>query len=371
MNSFERIKKNLGFGFMRLPMQDKEIDLEETKRMVDAFLAAGFNYFDTAHGYLGGKSEGAIRETLTSRYPRESYVLATKLSPSHFNTQAEIRPLFESQLETCGVEYFDFYLMHTQSAQNFPKYKACRAYETALELKAEGKINHVGLSFHDKADVLDQILTEYPQMEFVQIQFNYIDLEDPTVEAQKCYEVCRKHNKPIIVMEPVKGGNLADLPEEAQQLLADLKGGSSASYAIRFAAGYEGVIMVLSGMGSMKMMEDNISYMQNFQPLTEEEHATVNKVCDILLAQGLIPCTACQYCIEVCPKGIEVPDIFSCMNRQKQFKNWDGKFAYNAFYIVEGKKAGDCIQCGECESACPQHLPIRELLMEAKAAFED
>ena len=370
MNSFDRIQGKLGFGFMRLPMQDKEIDIEETKRMVDAFMAAGFNYFDTAHGYLGGKSEGAIREAVTSRYPRESYVLATKLSPSHFNSQEEIRPLFESQLEACGVDYFDFYLMHTQHAKNFPKYKECRAYETALELKAEGKICHMGISFHDKAAVLDQILTEYPQVEFVQIQFNYLDFESPSVEARKCYEVCRKHGKPIIVMEPVKGGNLADLPEEANAVLSALGDGSSASYAIRFAASFEGVIMVLSGMGSMAMMEDNIGFMQDFQPLTEAERAGLDQVCAILESQSRISCTECEYCTEVCPKGIGIPDIFSCLNRKQQFANWPAREQYHAFYAPEGKKASDCIQCGECENACPQHLPTRELLTLAVEEFE-
>lgn len=209
---FENVKKNLGFGCMRLPMKDGEVDYTEFSRMVDTFLENGFNYFDTAHGYVGGKSETALRECLTSRYSRERYILTDKLSTHHFNRQEEIRPLFESQLEACGVSWFDFYLMHAQDVAIFEKYKKCRAYETALELKAEGKIRHFGISFHDKAAILEQILTEYPQVEVVQIQFNYVDYEDASVESRKCYEVCKKHGKPVIVMEPVKGGSLVNLP---------------------------------------------------------------------------------------------------------------------------------------------------------------
>ena len=258
----DRMKKKLGFGCMRLPMIDGKVDMAAFREMVDAFLAQGFNYFDTAHGYLDGQSEVALRECLTSRYPRDAYVLTNKLSNHHFTKNEDIRPLFESQLQICGVDYFDFYLMHAQSKSSFEKYKQCRAYETALELLAEGHIRHFGISFHDKANVLDQILTEYPQIEVVQIQLNYLDFDDPAVESRKCLEVCRKHGKPAIVMEPVKGGSLVNLPEEAQKILDDLGGGSNASYAIRFAASQEGVMMVLSGMGDMQMVSDNCGYMK-------------------------------------------------------------------------------------------------------------
>ena len=247
-----KVKKNFGFGCMRLPMQGKEVDLTEFTKMVNAFLAAGFNYFDTAHGYLEGKSETAIKACLTSRYPREEYVLTDKLSNNYFNKEEDIRPFFESQLQACGVEYFDFYLMHAQDRNNFEKYKRCRAYETAFALKAEGKVCRVGLSFHDKAEVLERILSTYPEVDAVQIQFNYVDYEDASVESRKCYEVCRKFGKPVIVMEPVKGGSLVNLPTGAKQILESLGGGSPASYAIRFAAGFEGIAMVLSGMGNMQ-----------------------------------------------------------------------------------------------------------------------
>ena len=255
----ENVKRNFGFGCMRLPMNGSEVDTAETCRMVDAFLEAGFNYFDTAHGYIQGKSETALKACLTSRYPREKYILTDKLTGNFFKTEADIRPFFESQLEACGVNYFDFYLMHAQGAGNYGHYKECHAYETAFQLKAEDTIRHVGISFHDRAELLDEILTEYPQIEVVQIQFNYLDYDDQAVQSRACYEVCVKHNKPVIVMEPVKGGNLVNLPEDAKAVLDALHGGSPASYAIRFAAGFPGVMMVLSGMSDLAQMQDNIS----------------------------------------------------------------------------------------------------------------
>lgn len=223
MEYFEKVKKNFGFGCMRLPMKGGKVDEKEFSRMVDTYLEQGFNYFDTAHGYLGGESEKALKTCLTSRYDREKYILTDKLTVSFFNKQEDIRPFFEGQLKACGVDYFDFYLMHAQSAEIYKKFKKCRAYETALELKKEGKIRHFGISFHDRAEVLEQILKENPQVEVVQIQFNYVDYEDPAVESRKCYEVCRKYNKPVIVMEPVKGGNLVNLPEEAKQVFDALQ----------------------------------------------------------------------------------------------------------------------------------------------------
>lgn len=241
MDIFENVRKNFGFGCMRLPMRDGEVDTEEFSRMVDTFLDNGFNYFDTAHGYLDGKSETAIRECLTSRYPRDHYILTNKLTSSYFKKEEDIRPLLESQLEACGVDYFDFYLMHSQTAENFEYFKKCNAYETALKLREEGKFRHFGISFHDRADVLEQILTEYPQIEVVQIQFNYLDYNDPAVQSRQCYEVCRKFGKPVLVMEPIKGGSLVNLPEDALEVLRDLNGGSPASYALRFAAGFEGI----------------------------------------------------------------------------------------------------------------------------------
>ncbi len=352
---FSDIHMNFGFGCMRLPMIGEDVDIPQTKKMVDAFLDRGFNYFDTAHGYIGGKSELAIKECLTSRYPRDRYILTNKLSGNYFSSQEEIRPLFQQQLESCGVEYFDFYLMHAMNAQRFAAYKELKAFETVLELKAEGKIRHLGMSFHDKAAVLDQILTEIPEIEVVQIQFNYVEYEDEKVESRKCYEVCRKHNKPVIVMEPVKGGSLVNLPEAAQKELDKLKGGSNASYAIRFAAGFEGMMMILSGMSTMEQMEDNLSYMASFQPLNDTEMEAIETVRAIFRNQELVPCTACRYCTEVCPQEIAIPELFAALNAKRQGQ------AYDAASITGGKPS-DCVGCGQCEKICPQELKIRELL---------
>ncbi len=359
----DRIKKNFGFGYMRLPMVNGEVDNEQTCKMVDRFLENGFNYFDTSHGYLGGKSEISIRECLTRRYPREAYILANKLSGSYFRELEDVRKVFEEQLAACGVEYFDFYLMHAQTADVFKHYKKNHAYETALELKAEGRIRHFGISFHDTAEVLEQILTEYPQIEVVQIQFNYVDFDDPAVQSKAVYDVCRKHGKPVIVMEPVKGGNLVNLPEKAQEILGNLQGGSNASYAIRFAAGFDGMLMVLSGMSSLEQLEDNISSMKDFKPLNEEELEAIGKVREVFRAMNLIPCTACRYCTDGCPRHISIPDLFAVMNTKQIYHDWNADY-YHDIHTKDKGKASDCIECGKCEKSCPQHLSIRELLKD-------
>ena len=286
---FPEVHGNFGFGCMRLPMSGGQVNYAEFTRMVDAFISAGFNYFDTAHGYLGGKSETAIGDCVASRYDRSQFLLTNKLTDPYFRREEDIRPFFQQQLEWCKVDYFDFYLMHAQDRNNYQKFKRCRAYETAWQLKQEGKIRHFGLSFHDKADVLDQILTEHPEVEVVQIQFNYADYEDASVESRKVYEVCEKHRKPVIVMEPVKGGSLVNLPTDADRILRDLGGGSNASYAIRFAASFPQMAMVLSGMSNMAQIEDNISAMRDFRPLDERERETVSRVCGIFRSLNLIP----------------------------------------------------------------------------------
>ena len=353
MNSwFPEIKKNFGFGCMRLPMVGDKVDIPQTTKMVDTFLARGFNYFDTAHGYIGGQSETAIRECLTSRYPRESYILTDKLSGGYFQTTEEIRPLVQEQLDACGVEYFDFFLMHALDLKGHQRYMDLKCYDVAQELKAEGKIRHMGISFHDTADVLDKILTDRPDIEIVQIQYNYVDYADPIIQSKACYEICKKHNKPVIVMEPVMGGSLVlNLPQKALDLMKD----SPASYAIRFAADPENMVMVLSGMSTQEQMEDNLRYMENYQHLTEEDKDIIDQVRTIYQGQHRIPCTACRYCEDGCPAGIPIPDLFASFNDFRQNKPTDtAAFA----------KAAECLECGKCEDICPQHLRIRDLLKE-------
>lgn len=365
------IKRNFGFGCMRMPMKDGNVDHEIFSQMIDLFISSGFNYFDTAHGYLDGMSETALKKCLTSRYSRESYVLANKLSSGFFETQADILPFFEEQLAACGVDYFDFYLMHAQNRKLFEKFKACNAYEIAIDLRSKGRIRHLGISFHDNAETLDRILTEYPQIDVVQIQFNYADYDDELVQSKKCYDICRKHNKPVIVMEPVKGGRLVNLPAEAEKIFSDLQNGSSASYAIRYAAGFDGVMMVLSGMSSVEMVKENCSFMQNFQPLNSTEMIAIAQVRDIFRNQEQIPCTNCRYCMEVCPEAVMIPDIFTCLNATRRFDNMGSRNYYKNILKLEKGKASTCVQCGKCENACPQHLQIRELLKEAVAAYEN
>ena len=368
--------KNFGFGMMRLPMcksadgTAETVDTEQVCRMVDEFLARGFCYFDTAHGYLDGQSELAVRRCLTTRYPRERYLLTNKLSGSFFKKESDIRPLFESQLEACGVEYFDFYLLHAISHENYDHFCRCNAFQAAQQLKAEGKVRHVGFSFHDTPQFLERVLTEHPEVEAVQIQFNYLDYDAPDVQSRGVYEVCRRFGKPVIVMEPVKGGRLAELPAKAAAELAALHGGSPAGYALRFAASFDGVAMVLSGMSSQAQMLDNLDTMQTFRPLDETEKAAVARACTVLKQQDLIPCTNCRYCVAGCPQHILIPDLFACLNEQKKAGRCDPA-RYQAAVAPGHGKASDCIRCGQCENGCPQHLEIRSLLKKVSAAFED
>lgn len=363
------IHKKLGFGCMRLPMKDGEIDTALFCRMVDRFLEEGYNYFDTAHGYHSGKSETALRACLTSRHPRDAYLLTDKLTAPYFKTQADIRPFFESQLAACGVTYFDFYLMHAQNRENFEHFKACRAYETAFELKKEGKIRHVGISFHDSADTLEKILQTYPAIEVVQIQYNYVDYDSPVVESRRCFEVCRKYGKPVIVMEPVKGGLLAKLPKAAAAAVKEA-GLTPAALALRFAAAPEEMLVVLSGMSTPEQVEENTTLMKTSGPLTAAETGVIERVLTVLAADNGIACTACRYCVDGCPKRISIPDLFTCYNAKRRYKGWNADFYYRSIYTKDRGKASDCVGCGRCEKVCPQHLPIRDLLVDVATMFE-
>jgi len=355
---FEKIKRNFGFGCMRLPMKDGDVDRAEFIRMIDAFMEAGFNYFDTAHGYIGGKSEKAIRDCLTSRYDRESYVLANKISDWLFKTEEEVRPLFDLQLEICGVEYFDFYLFHALSSKSYAKHKDCNTFEIVKQLKREGKVKHIAISFHDTADVLDMILTEQPQIEAVQLQINYLDYDDPTVQSKKCYDVAVKHGKKVIVMEPVKGGALVNLPDEAVNEFKALSDDAPVSYALRYAASFPEVFMVLSGMGNMEMMESNIKTMCNFVPLNSREIEATDRAREIIRKYRQIPCTKCNYCAEVCPKSIPISELFAVYNEYAlaHVSRKDTSSQLSAFDV----KVTDCIECGKCEHICPQNIAVRD-----------
>ncbi len=371
--------KKLGFGLMRMPLLDKtnaaDVDIEQVKKMVDLFIEKGFTYFDTAWMYNGFASESVAKTALVDRYPRDSFTLATKLHAGFFNSLEDRDKIFYSQLEKTGAGYFDYYLLHGIESSMLPKYEEFDCFNWVLEKKAQGLVKHAGFSFHDCAELLDEILNKHPEMEFVQLQINYLDWESKWVQSRACYEVAIKHGKPVIVMEPVKGGTLARIPEEAEKLFKEHDARMSIpSWAIRFAASLDNVMMVLSGMSDIAQMEDNISYMENFKALTDEETSLCFKAADIINSQTAIPCTGCSYCTEGCPNKIAIPQYFSLYNEDMrehlEEKGWTINFTNYDILAEKFGKAKDCIGCGQCESLCPQHLPIIEKLKEVSAHFD-
>lgn len=370
--------KKLGFGLMRLPLIDKDnsssIDLELLKRMVDCFIERGFTYFDTAWMYCGGKSEEAIGEALVSRYPRDSFTLTTKLPAYLLKTEDDRQRVFDTQLKRTGAGYFDYYWLHDVNSETLPTFDRLRCWDFIAEKKRQGLVRHIGFSYHDGPELLEELLTEHPEVEYVQLQLNYLDWESYAIQSRRCYEVCTRHKKPVIVMEPVKGGTLAKLPRAAEELLRTAAPDMSIpSWAIRFAASRENVCMVLSGMSDMEQLLDNSGYMADFVPLTAEEDELVLKAADIIGKSIAIPCTGCSYCTVNCPRSIAIPQYFSLYNAElveSPEKSWTPHGGYYHRISLTHGKAGDCIGCGQCEKMCPQHLPIREYLKQVAEKFD-
>ena len=361
----------LGFGLMRLP-KDKQgqIKLDEVQRMVDSYMERGFNYFDTAYVYEG--SEEAIRQTLVEKYPRDVYTLADKLPAWKLTCQEDVERIFQESLNRTGVDYFDFYLLHSVEKSHYPTYEKYQCFDFIQEMKKQGKIKYMGFSFHDDADFLDKVLTEHPEIDFVQLQLNYLDWENGVIQSRRNYEVARKHHKPIIVMEPIKGGTLASFSDDIEKIYKDYAPQKSiASWAMRYVASLDGVMTILSGMSNAQQMNDNLDTMTHFEKINNEEAKLIKQVTDQVLSYPTIPCTKCRYCTPGCPMHIQIPDLFTAYNSAKMYgenRRYDTYYKDHSTGDYQPAKA--CIACGQCESVCPQHLEIISLLKEVSEVFD-
>ena len=364
----------IGFGLMRLPETDGVIDIDKVCKMADAYMEAGFNYFDTAYVYHGGNSEKAVKEAIVKRYPRDSFTIATKLPAWSIHSFEDRDRIFNEQLERCGVDYFDFYLLHSiEDGNNYDTYVKYDCFNWGVQKREEGKIKHLGFSYHGTPELLVKIVDSHPEIEFVQIQLNYADWDNPLVHSGKLYQILSERNIPIIVMEPCKGGKLANHDDECTEILKSIRPDKSvASWAFRFVGSLPGVTTILSGMSTQEQMEDNMNTFKNFEPLSDEERAAIDKVIEVMFRVEQVGCTACRYCVDGCPMSISIPDVISAINTKRKFPgDMRPQFFYNGLVSRDGNgKASDCIGCGQCEGVCPQHLPIIEILKEGVEKFE-
>ena len=362
----------IGFGLMRLPEKDGVIDVDKVSQMADIYMKAGFNCFDTAYVYHGGNSEKVVKKAIVERYPRDTFTIATKLPAWFIHSFEDRDKIFEEQLERCGVDYFDFYLLHSlEDGNNYDTYEKYDCFSWGVQKREEGKIRHFGFSFHGTPELLVQVLDKHPEIEFVQIQLNYADWDNKIVHSGELYEILRDRGIPMIIMEPAKGGRLANLDEECAQVLKDIHPDRSiASWAFRFVGSLPGIATILSGMSTPEQMEDNMNTFRNFEPLSDEEREAIDKVKEIMNRVELAGCTACKYCVEGCPMGISIPDVISAVNTKRKFPgDMRPQFFYNGL-VDRYSHASDCIACGQCEGVCPQHLPIISLMQEAVKMFE-
>ena len=369
--------RKLGFGLMRLPLLNPDdqtsIDIEKVKQMVDLYMERGFTYFDTAYPYHGGKSEEALREAVVKRYPREAFTVTSKMPVWAINEEADLERIFNEQLERCGVDYFDYYWLHALNRERVEVMERMNGWGFIARKRDEGRIRHIGFSFHDDSALLAEILDKHPEAEYVQLQINYLDWDSPAIESRTCYELCVQHGKPVIVMEPVKGGSLARVPEAIDRLFKEYNpDASAASWGIRYCASLPNVLTVLSGMSTMDQLEDNTSYMQDFQPLNDEEQAIIARATSVIRDAIAIPCTACHYCTDGCPSQIAIPEYFNLYNNTQQFpeQHSNSKLYYGLLAKSHGR-ASECVECGQCEAQCPQHIDIIDNLKLVAQSFEE